>query len=884
MTAAQISRAAAQAVRASTLQDALYIVQSLRYSLATPSEKEQVYELEEIYRTTRRSPLDTHIPFQPIDFGQQVSPRLAAHSLLHSLLRQGRSYEAAKYAELFMKQGVRLRPHTLHATVKALCDSDKTVWNPSLTLASFRGLGNRQVLSKHPVPNTYTATAAAARILLHARKYGQERLECSYDALVRACIIQGEILIAALLFALLVKDWQVRSACQLAEVEGKATGDAAVGDEHLGPAIHSEQVRRSLNIDNLLRRTVKHGEDYLPQTFFLKAPFPSVGLLKQITGGIEAALLERAGYEDSSELLQEPLQALAVLAMLVEEGDIHFGKLSPLIRALYMVPKTEHRIWKHQAGTPVQLNAHTYFHGLLSKMVKSLKDPSLMKLPELDSRACNSLLHYTLRHRLSPSLASAVLEHMVVDRGLSPSPATINVLIRSGTVLRRKDISETALRILRRLNGRDPDAPVDLQPRVAFRGSRKRNIRVGSSFDKAQSRLREESISFPKEMLVRKGQVQADEATIVSFVVHLTSTGKPEVISTVLFDILPELTTVDHPSWGHLSPEERIVDLDGTREESVKRGVTLGPHFLTAVLNALAKTGKTGLAERLWLFAKTAERASWIEGFCPGTEPWCLPVSAYTSMMTCYANEGRKGLPLRKVAEDGQVMWVPRTNNYVRGWARLVFRTQRAEGGESKHWKRFRAARTMARNLLRSMLSGTSAVLRSLLNLEETMDAVNAKIVGPLPTPDARFFNAALKVFRPLPTMLPRRLRTTRSRIRRFLRWAHAVYGRHGRRSEHWDILLQEIAEAMINAGYSVPPAFRHLFIGRYGPGVAGFRQPIPLDYSPFSYPRPRYPFRPYALPTSKKRGLPIRRSHPGQRKDHTHEEPTADTNVPSSP
>ncbi|EKM59546.1 uncharacterized protein PHACADRAFT_205765 [Phanerochaete carnosa HHB-10118-sp] len=882
MTAAQISRAAAQAVRVSPPQDALYILNSLFYSTLTPGEKESVHDIEEVYRTTPRSPLDVHVPFKPIDFGQPVSPRLASHSFLHALLRRGQPSQAAQLAESLMKQGHRVQPSTLEATVKALCESDKSFWDRRRASTLPRSLHSRHVLDISNDSFSHPGNAIASLILIHARKYGQERSERMYETLVRACLLHGEIVVAALLFALLVKDWQVNSARKLAEAEAASRANAVVTEESSDTTVYGRRARYGLDVDALLRRTAKHRN--IPWTSFEHAPYPTAGLLKQITDRIEVIFLEEADSVGGGEHLQEPLQALTILAMLIEEGDIHFGKLSPLIRTLYKTPKTEHRVWKRQHGKPVQINAYRYFHGVLSRMIKSLKDPTRMKLPPLDTRACNSLLQYALRHRLSPALASNVLEHMVVHRDLAPDPITLNVLLRSGTVLRREDISDTALRILRRLNQHDTSALVNLEPCVIFRGNRRQRTATRSSFGHAMIRLREENITFPEKMLDSRSSMQADEVTVVSYITHLTSTGQPDVIPNVLFLILPELATVDHPSWGQLSLEERDITLDSTREESVKRGVALGPLFFTVVLNALTKTGKTGLAERVWLFAKTAERASWIDGFLPGTEPWCLPVSAYTSIMQCYANEGRKGLPIRKVTEDGRVIWVPRSNNHVRGWARLVYQTQRREGGESRNWKRFRAARTMARILLRAMLSGISAVARSLLHIEQTVRAANAKITTTLPKPDARFFNAALKLFHPLPGMLPRRMRTTRSRLRRFLRWAHAVYGQHGRKAEHWDILLQDIAEAMINAGYPVPPAFRHLFIGRYSPGMASFRPPVTLIRSPFSYPRPRYRFRPHALPTSKTRGLPVRHSLPRLCRQDARDQSAPDTSVSPSP
>ncbi len=83
LSAAQVSRAAAQAVRLSIQEgnygDALYVVNSACHSVL-------------------QGPLDGAAPrasqLQPIQFGCAVSPRLSAHSFLHGLIRAGYAKKA----------------------------------------------------------------------------------------------------------------------------------------------------------------------------------------------------------------------------------------------------------------------------------------------------------------------------------------------------------------------------------------------------------------------------------------------------------------------------------------------------------------------------------------------------------------------------------------------------------------------------------------------------------------------------------------------------------------------------------------------------------------------------------------------------------------------
>lgn len=860
LTRAQISRASAQAVRQCTPADALYIVNSLHFSMYGHLKEEALRVLDEARRATRL-PLQQHVKFTPIDFGQPVSPRLSAHCFLHMLLRRGHSYQAAKFARLMIQNGLRIRTFTMESVVKAVSTTKREgllahhhAWSRPPNKYPAQVLIFSQKLFSSP------GHEAAFQILRLAREQGQRRSEAMYDTLISACLLQGEIIVAALLFACLVKDWQLRAAARRNKANTEDASRRQMADD---------EVVRQTALDERLSWVRKH----ISWDSIVHAPYPEVILLKKITHRIEDTFANDPRPDSDDPELQEALQALAILAALVEEGNIHFGKISPLLRALYNAPKGSTRVWKYRDKKPVSVRAYTYFHEVLLRLVQSLRNPSAMAVPPLDTRSCNSLLHYSLRHRFSPTLATYVMEYMFNERSFRPDIKTFNVLLRSGTTLRREDLSEVAVRIIRRLQGQDNSTTeVNLEPELVVdfttHGVRGQAL-SDPRFTRALDRLRYQVLHIPATALNSSVPMKADEATVVGYIAHLTAIGQPYIIVKVLFDILPELASVDHPSWGDLPPEERELPGKRSRRECLKRAVMLGPRFFSVLLNALSKAGKTGLAERVWILAKHAERASWTEGFLPGVEPWYLPVAAYTSMVQSYANETRKGLPKQSLGKDGNIVWVPRSKNYVRGWARLIYRGQKTRQRE----RRYQTARAMANELLRAMMSGGSAVVRSLIHLEQALPNGYSSSAISVPRPDARFFNAALKLFRPTPWMFARRPRTHPARTRRFLRWAQNKFAVVGLKSTHWDPVLQEIAEAMIQIGYPLPPAFRHLFIGRYNLATEHFRPPITADRSPYLFPRPRHRFRPHALPTSKSRGLPIRHFRPKR-----HHGPTSST------
>jgi hypothetical protein len=406
-----------------------------------------------------------------------------------------------------------------------------------------------------------------------------------------------------------------------------------------------------------------------------------------------------------------------------------------------------------------------------------------------------------------------------------------------------------------------------------------------SRFSQTLHRLHHESANVPTSLTTRTHPpLFADGYTLTTYITHLTSTGNPHIIPSLLFYLLPELSIIDHPSYGSLTPAERKQLRVDNREMSLRRAVGYGPWGFCVLLNALRKAGKTGLAERVWLLAKEAERASWIPKFWTGVGtvengefvkradveewkdgkqpkpgPWCLPVQAYTTMIQCYTAEALRGHRACKFALAGdECHWQPRSGqNPVRGWAGWFLKEKERDNWQTIDRRRLTVIRRMGKRLVRDMRKAARAVYESLLHVQQHSHSGDRPQVR-LPYPDARFFNAALSIYMRQPNTYTRGARTTHAHWRRKSRLAEQSYAKAGLVSRYWHPWLQEVVMGLVQAGWEVPVGLHWLFVGR---GIqwmlpAGGGRKV-LHRRPYAFPRGKGKVRPHALPTVKERGLP---------------------------
>jgi len=760
--------------------------------------------------------------FVPIDFGRPVSTRFAGHCLLHGLLRAGETKTAAMLAEQMMANGEELRPLSFNILLRRLHpsasqDLPRTIYDRFRNRTSRKiPLGPGVLNLQNVMPND-PLTRFAVRLLRNAREHRWQRTTGMYESVLRACLMQGEILVASLLLALLLKDYQLKQACSRVAAEA----------ERVGAPDTMAYVQSKL--------------PDAPSRGFKLLPYRSSRYMYQRV----TEFLEKHCVRVDDPLFPEASQALATLASVLDARRIPYGNLATLIKVLYSYPQCQHNVWVTlPSGERQSLNAYRYFHRVLFDLLRTLpdrrsRDFHTSQLPALNLESYNALLNYAMRFRHSLTFADRVLHHMTEIRKppLAPSMATYNTLLRGCTLLRRNDLAESTLRMMRR---RMPGSQVDIFiPHFPLATPQETSPQIGSPrtdlplephhrrFCGLLKDTRKYELTIPKP----KGLLEPDNVLLTTYMAHLVATGRPDAVAALIVRVIPEL---EPPKW-RLLPEE----LSARWSAGVAGGVTLGPHFFAVALNALRKAGRRSLAERVWALARAAEAKSLEEG---STTPWCLSAHAYTTMLQLYADETKSwhahGRPhgfSRKVtgAEPAELLSRPKD-------------PRRAKLGLQKGMQIYRT-------LPRAAEKVREAVVRGRNQDQEWNHALDP------PTADARFYNAALSLVSRRPGMPPRSSRPgPRWRWNRLLGAAHEQFLLTGHKPHGWTPELEEIVKEVKGAGYALPLGFRLRLVGRDAQVIS--QEKTDLGSRPYSFgKRGRQRFAPHRIPTVKNKGLPVR-------------------------
>lgn len=863
LSVAQVSRAAAQAVRLCIKEggfgDALYVVNSACYSilrdpLQPPGKEGSVSRL------------------QPIAFGRPVSPRLSAHAFLHGLIRGGYVRKAQIYAKLMIEAGIPIRVRTLETIIASTLSRPSTMFKlgPFARLTPKKRVDISSTgLRLQTGMVSEKCSRAALELLQTARTFGQQRTERMYRVLVDTLLMQGEIIVASLLFVILLQDWELR---KLQDGVSQELAKDHVTYDHLGVSPpHPYNV--------------------------LNTPYPDLRIMGKILEAVKQSFLDFSDNEGAKSRLPY-LQSLAFFAMLLDTGQLHTHRVAAVINALYSCPKTDARVWILRDGEMVQVEAYQYFHDVLKRLINSLSSGDFLRPPQnLSRRSYNSLLSYSLRHRFSPTMASQILQHMCVDRTppMAPDIVTFNILLRSGTLLRNMSISEAVLSVLRlgseefRIENSPFHNPAPGTNDTCSSACNAIIDRVPSptpgddsshsDFLAAKARLSREAFTGDKLLApvrTMDATLQPSIYTLTAFITHLTSTGRPHAIAAVLFDILPELNVIvaDHPATnGSANPHSTM-----TYKSALRLAVTRGPYVYAAMINALVKAGEIGLAERVFILAQQAAIASQNPNFVKHGRSWRLSVHAFTSLMEGYARLALGALPAYKREREHvgttllmrDVSWQPRARHYDAGYAQYVYtmRKERVVAARRRHTKR-QTSRRNAILLYRAMMTGARSILaRFLTRCPTTVDSARARTKGDTviwwwrTKPDAPFFNAALKLFG-----AASRVERSKRRSSRFwnARWrgAERRFEQTGEaETDKWTPMLHKVAQAMVAHGFDVPLAYRHLLVGKWQGPMKAKRKRKMVIHAPYSFPPSTTHRRQWthSLPTAKTRGLPVRR------------------------
>lgn len=712
LTDAQLSRAAHQAIhkciQLHSFGDAYYIVNSLRFSNFQ-------HKKSPIKFTGVRSADD--FESAAMQFGRPVSPRLSSHALLHGLLRAGLTKKAHKLTRLMINDGIRLRSKTLEAVMHGFLPP---VHSESQPARNIKSVPPHEIFKPQAKLAQDEGTRMALSLLLLAQRSWHRRTRSMYKALLALCIINGELILGSLVFGYMIRDWQTQVALH-------ATPNQ--------PAEDSDVVQKQVQkCGSLLREPLR----------------PSAAMLQSLLVGINSNLEHAAHYEEHQEPIQVALQALAILVNLFDDRQLPVAGLSSLIRTISHIPMLDYHVWILADGKPKRKKAREYFHTVLDRFITNLPDHGApeqrrehFRLQTLNLSDYNSLLNYALRHRLSSTLGSKVLNHMINGQStLKPDIITYNILIRSGTALRDSKIAEQALFVLRQNPKNNSVLSIMTEELLQVSAPTVGGLDAG----------------WTQKVYVHEVP-DIDIATICACIDYLTSVGRPHAAAQLLAMLLPELRT----RRSRLSSEAR----KALQEEYMQRAVKLGPYIFTAIITALCKAGKIGLAERAWLVALSAEKASNDPRY--GREPWVMPIHVCTAMMECYGAQMRK-------------------RDYVVGWARFLS----AEDGA-------RLQRRIAALRLAHML----------YEYAKTKYQDRGQL-------DARFLNASLKVFARHPqTGRSIVYRSARRRRVASAQWQYAQFGRY----PQFDIsMLYEVANDILDAGFKISAAYRPFLIDRVSP------------------------------------------------------------------
>ncbi|KAG5221492.1 proteophosphoglycan [Salix suchowensis] len=680
-------------------------------------------------------------------------------------------------ATLMIQDGMKLRGVTLDALTTALC-AEASASRGIRTLPSRLRQGPLPYV--HPLVLSPAALrngclSDALRLMQKAESYRQRRSSNMFERLIEACLLQGEILVGSLLFVLLVKDWERRRNVALRLASARS-------QEHELPE------------DLVAEHVFMHSENLTP----------TPRLLNRIMRSVDSTLSQEC---IDSETIQPALQALANITNLLDDRRLPLASISSLSVLCIDVRVLTTR----NGGPPRQVNAYKYFHATLKRLIS-----------DLPTKPLNSI-----RFDPNPAMAGRVLRHMTEQRH-KPLSLTYRHTMSSSD-------PELSCGIIRWLNvsWRCFDTRKETQTMASWSYSIPTYVakKVASrrpvlkTLCSSQRELKLPSMPPPTSLL-------ADERTLCAYILHLVATGRPGSVTQILFHVLPGLAAVDHLAG---APSEA----NTTRAvlQKLRDGAALGPYIFTSILHALRKDGRTGLAERVWLYAKKAERTSW-----DTAKPWCLPTAAYTIMIQCYGDEAKRRRKL-----------IPKRTDKVLGWARFARRAR-------VHYEGDRAAMGlhMGLFLFRSMKDAAADVYKQLMKLPNSPDVSQTQMEHP--QPDARFFNAALRL------CTIRRSGRMRARspthYRRRHRFATYWLARLGHRHPQWTPALQEVCEAMVSAGYSVPIGLRYILIGRWpeeNGSVNSRRQTV--DRQPYACPRQCRRWHPLRLHTTKTRGLPLGRN-----------------------
>ena len=763
LSAAQKSRAAARAVSHSIsngdIQDAFFVVNSLRYSQYLAPSHSPLHRIPGINRE-----LESFGP-SALNFGQAVSPRLTCHVAIHGLFRAGLHKEALQLAKHAMEDGILIRPDTLERLIHKLAPSQATPFH-SLKAEALRKLqrfvGKAAPLSLKLAEGVDDGTKCAVDIIRASRSYGHQWMGSMFTMIMMSCLTKSNLVFGSLVFIAVAKEWaqqeaapSVQDAVQQAPIPEKAT---------VTPA------RASLAMLTL-RETL----------------FPSQAMLKKLLDTIEGALAQQNRGEEPSLLTQLAMQALSSLIRAVERRELPNSHMSAIVTVASRTSRVHAygRMSAIRGDRPAMTNPNGFICLTLNRMCKTLVNGNTY-----DMATHNALLDHAL-HLKNMSFAEEILQYILDDSRphLYPDEETLRILEEAWSTTRYSP----RLRLM----------VEDLNPPW---WKSKTELYLPSAVS-----CRINTFNMERPTL---SQHEPDSRTLHAAIAYLVATGRPSVIKTLLGDLFPSFLKQEG---------EDSAAVNARAMQSVARASELGPEILTSIMNALSKNRRYGFGslEVVWRVANEAQGMSWTTD-----KPWCLPIAAYTIMLNTYADQA---------AAPEHEMVVNWGNREYHGTSR----------------KRHGIRRGL--QVLQDFYHGAH-------RLASFTSPGGSQVPKMYPRPDARFFNALLKLVNNEKSGASKH--ATPSRYLRRLNVASKQYVTLGDSQKYWNPAFVRVMSKLSLNGHRIPPVYWQIMVGMRSTEKLRVGRQYPIERQPFGMRRillkPNNRVR--SLQTIKTRGAPIRR------------------------
>jgi hypothetical protein len=538
-----------------------------------------------------------------------------------------------------MFDGVRVHSRTLEHTLSSLRPTQRLTNTPPHSHDHPPDLLHTK--ARHP------DVQCAVELLRGAYEHRWQRTHAMYDTVIGVCLLQAEVLVASLLLALLLQDYQLHASRMQVSTEGALEHSGVL---RVQPAASPGQKCHALS-----------------------------SWSQHLTLSIVRAIRQNIERGTTDSLFQESSEALSILAFTIDTHSLPPRRIAPLLSLLSSYPQCATRVWNRRNTGQNHCRGHArdYFHSVLDCLIKFLPTKHPVGLPlepwrrayfggdklGMDLPAYNTLLDHSLIQRRSPAMAQRIIDHMLRGRLpiVVPNCRTYAIALRGCTLMRRNDLAEQIVQAM----GGDPEAAINTPVPVS--------LNAGPPLSR-QSRNLVHSIETEHfAMPYAPTSLKLNPYLLVAYVLHLVKTGRAYQVHPLVYHYIPELDLSHQNSddWQELPEDRRVTRLQANRKAQVERAVALGPVVLGVFIHALRLEGNTGFAERIWELMKVAEVASW-----QTAESWTIPVHVYTSMLLLYADEARR---IRHTSVQEGVSPSHRRTDYARGFGRIPKLSEEAQ-------------------------------------------------------------------------------------------------------------------------------------------------------------------------------------------------------------